>query len=169
MSGVAYGIFCNKVVGGLSQSLWETVGENSDYTLVFYFKVNITVFCQAAMKLKHLLELVAHFSPILGKHIEKDDFKLPLLKLQSVPSEHFKVAYPEELTEVWRAYGLPRPLFRRWPKKKKSPCNHCIDVRSLRKWKMCKKCKNATCQRETNSLWFKLNIIFLIQFLFYLE
>lgn len=52
------------------------------------------------MELKHLLELAAHLSPILGKHIKKDDFKLPLLKLQSVPRENFKVAYPEELTEV---------------------------------------------------------------------
>lgn len=52
------------------------------------------------MELKHLLELAAHLSPILGKHIKKDDFKLPLLKLQSAPSEHFKVVYPEELTEV---------------------------------------------------------------------
>lgn len=51
------------------------------------------------MELKHLLELAAHLSPILGKNIKKDEFKVPLLKLQSVPSEHFKVAY-QELTEV---------------------------------------------------------------------
>lgn len=62
--------------------------------------MNIIVFCQAATELKHLLELAAHLSSILGKHIKKDDFKLPLLKLQSVPSEHFRVVYPEELTQV---------------------------------------------------------------------
>lgn len=100
VSGVAYGLLCYRVGDGLSLSLWETVGEISDYTLVFYFIVNIIVFCQAAIELKHLLELAVHLSPILGKHIKKDDIKLPLLKLQSAPSEHFKVAYPEELTEV---------------------------------------------------------------------
>lgn len=52
------------------------------------------------MKLKHPLGLAGHLSPTLGKHTEKDDFKPPLLKLHSLPSEHFKVAYQEELTEA---------------------------------------------------------------------
>lgn len=113
VGGVAYGVLCNQVVGGLSLSVWETVGEISHCTLVFYLKVNIIVFCQAAMELKHLLELAAYLSPILGKHIKKDDSKLPLLKLQSVPSEHFKIAHQEDLTEVkservWRAYAVPK-------------------------------------------------------------
>lgn len=60
--------------------------------------MNIIVFCQAATELKHPLGLAAHLSPLLGKHIKKDDFTLPLLK--SVPSQHLQVAYQEELTEV---------------------------------------------------------------------
>lgn len=156
VSGVAYGVLCNKVVGGLSLSLWETVSKISDYTPVSHFKVNIIVFCQAATELKHLLELTAHLSPIPGKNIKKDEFKLPLLKLQYQVSTS-RLLIKSWLKWVWRAYALPRPLFR-WSKK--SPCNQCSDVRSIRRWTE-KRVKNTTCQREPNSRRFKLNILIL--------
>lgn len=38
VSGAAYGGLCNKVVGGLSLSLWETVGIISDYCLSIFFQ-----------------------------------------------------------------------------------------------------------------------------------